>query len=57
MIINFFIPSGSGQAMAVMPIMIPLADIVGVTRQTATLAFQLGDGFSNIFCQSRERIT
>ncbi|MEL7563734.1 MAG: hypothetical protein AAGU27_02460 [Dehalobacterium sp.] len=49
MIINFFIPSGSGQAMAVMPIMIPLSDLVGVTRQTATLAFQLGDGFSNIF--------
>jgi uncharacterized ion transporter superfamily protein YfcC len=48
MIINFFIPSGSGQATAVMPIMIPLADLVGVTRQTATLAFQLGDGFSNI---------
>jgi uncharacterized ion transporter superfamily protein YfcC len=47
-IINFFIPSGSGQAMAVMPIMIPLADIIGVTRQTAVLAFQLGDGFSNI---------
>ena len=47
-IINFFIPSGSGQAMAVMPIMIPLADLIGVTRQTAVLAFQLGDGFSNI---------
>jgi uncharacterized ion transporter superfamily protein YfcC len=47
-IINFFIPSGSGQAAAVMPIMIPLADLVGVTRQTATLSFQLGDGFSNI---------
>lgn len=50
-IINFFInaliPSGSGQATAVMPIMIPLADMLGVTRQTAVLAFQFGDGISN----------
>ena len=46
---NFFVPSGSGQAMITMPIMIPIADIVGTTRQTAILAFQLGDGISNIF--------
>lgn len=45
--INFFIPSGSGQASATMPIMIPLADIIGMTRQTAVLAFQFGDGFTN----------
>jgi uncharacterized ion transporter superfamily protein YfcC len=45
---NFFIPSGSGQAYVTMPIMAPLADIVGVSRQTAVLAFQFGDGFSNI---------
>ncbi|CAM4005721.1 YfcC family protein [Alkalicoccus chagannorensis] len=45
---NFFVPSGSGQAMITMPIMIPLADLVGTTRQTAILAFQLGDGISNI---------
>ena len=32
-----------------MPIMAPLSDLVGVTRQTAVLAFQLGDGISNIF--------
>ena len=47
-ILNFFIPSGSGQAYVTMPIMAPLADVVGVTRQTAVLAFQFGDGFSNI---------
>ena len=47
--INFFVPSGSGQAAATMPIMVPLADIVGITRQTAVLAFQFGDGFSNTF--------
>ncbi len=47
-IINFFVPSGSAKAALTMPIMIPLADIVGVTRQTAVLAFQFGDGFSNM---------
>ena len=47
-VLNFFIPSGSGQAYVTMPIMAPLADIVGVTRQVAVLAFQFGDGFSNI---------
>lgn len=47
--INFFIPSGSGQAATSMPIMAPLADAIGLTRQTAVLAFQFGDGFSNMF--------
>ncbi|MFV8781738.1 putative basic amino acid antiporter YfcC [Microbulbifer sp. SA54] len=47
-VFNFFITSGSGQAALTMPIMAPLADLVGVTRQTAVLAFQLGDGFTNI---------
>ena len=47
-VINIFIPSGSGQAALVMPIMAPLADLLGVTRQTAVLAFQMGDGFTNL---------
>ncbi|QEL11373.1 YfcC family protein [Kushneria phosphatilytica] len=47
-IINFFIPSGSGQAMVTMPIMIPLSDLLGMTRQTAILAFQVGDGLTNM---------
>jgi len=46
--INFLIPSGSGQAAATMPIMVPLADLVGITRQTAVLAYQYGDAFSNL---------
>lgn len=46
-IINVFITSGSGQASVVMPIMIPLADLMGMTRQTAILAFNFGDGFCN----------
>ncbi|MEG1862336.1 MAG: YfcC family protein [Oscillospiraceae bacterium] len=48
-LLNFFIPSGSGQAAVSMPIMAPLADLVGITRQTAVLAFQFGDGYSNMF--------
>ncbi|HCL00600.1 MAG TPA: putative basic amino acid antiporter YfcC [Candidatus Marinimicrobia bacterium] len=47
-ITNFFVPSGSAKAALTMPIMVPLADLVGVTRQTAVLAFQFGDGFSNM---------
>jgi uncharacterized ion transporter superfamily protein YfcC len=47
-LLNFFIPSGSGQAYATMPIMAPLSDVVGVQRQVAVLAFQFGDGFSNM---------
>ncbi|MEF9921515.1 MAG: TIGR00366 family protein [Anaerovoracaceae bacterium] len=48
-LINFFIPSGSGQAVATMPIMAQLSDMIGVSRQVAVLAFQFGDGLSNIF--------
>ncbi|MEM6791751.1 MAG: TIGR00366 family protein [Myxococcota bacterium] len=46
--LNFFVPSGSGQAALTMPLMAPLADLLGMTRQTAVLAFQLGDGFTNL---------
>lgn len=46
-VINVFLTSGSGQAAAVMPIMIPLSDLIGMTRQTSILAFNFGDGFCN----------
>lgn len=45
---NVLVPSGSGQAAITMPIMAPLADVIGVTRQTAVLAFQMGDSFTNV---------
>ena len=45
---NFVVPSGSGQAVVTMPVMAPLSDLVGVTRQTSILAFQLGDGLPNL---------
>ena len=48
-VLNFFIPSGSGQAAATMPIMAPVADLLGLHRQIAVLAYQFGDGFSNLF--------
>ncbi len=46
--IEFFIASGSAKAFLMMPIVLPLADLVGVTRQTAVLAYIFGDGFSNL---------
>ncbi len=46
--LNFFIPSGSGQAALTMPIMAPLSDLMGISRQTAVLAYQLGDGITNL---------
>lgn len=48
-LLNFLVPSGSGQAAVSIPILAPLGDLVGVTRQTTCIAFQLGDGISNIF--------
>lgn len=47
-VINLLIPSGSGQAAVVMPLMTPLADLSGITRQVAVQAFQFGDGLSNL---------
>lgn len=47
-LLNFLVPSGSGQAVTSMPIMAPLADLIGVSRQVSVLAFQFGDGLSNI---------
>jgi len=45
---NFFIPSASGQALVTMPLIVPLSDLLGISRQTAVLAFVFGDGLSNI---------
>ena len=47
-ILNFFIPSGSGQAFVTMPLMAPIGDLVGVSRQISVLAFQFGDGLMNM---------
>jgi uncharacterized ion transporter superfamily protein YfcC len=47
-LINLFIPSGSGQAYVTMPLMAPIGDLVGISRQTAVLAYQFGDGFANM---------
>jgi uncharacterized ion transporter superfamily protein YfcC len=47
-LLNIIVPSGSGQAAITMPVMTPLADIIGISRQTAVLAFQMGDGLLNM---------
>lgn len=47
-VLNILVPSGSGQAALTMPIMAPLSDLVGLDRQITVLAFQLGDGFTNL---------
>lgn len=47
--LNFIVPSGSGQAAVSMPIIAPLGDLLGITRQTNVLAYQFGNGFTNIF--------
>lgn len=48
LIFNFFVPSGSGQAMVVMPLLAPMADVINVSRQIAVSAYQYGDGMSNV---------
>ena len=47
-IINFFIPSGSGKAVLTMPLLAPLSDLIGISRQTMVLAYQFGDGWTNL---------
>ena len=47
--LNMLIPSGSGQALATLPVMLPLGDSLGLTRQVTILAFQIGDGVTNLF--------
>ncbi len=48
-LLNFLVPSGSGQAAVSLPILVPLGDLAGVTRQTVCIAYQLGDAISNAF--------
>jgi uncharacterized ion transporter superfamily protein YfcC len=48
MVLNFFIPSGSIKAALTMPLFAPISDLAGITRQTAVLAYQFGDGFTNM---------
>jgi uncharacterized ion transporter superfamily protein YfcC len=47
-VINIIIPSGSAKAALTMPIMAPFSDLIGISRQATVMAFQLGDGFTNM---------
>lgn len=47
-VFNLIVPSGSGQALVTLPVLAPLSDLLGVTRQSAVLAYQAGDGMTNL---------
>jgi uncharacterized ion transporter superfamily protein YfcC len=47
-LINIVIPSGSAKAAITMPIMAPFSDLIGISRQATVVAFQFGDGFTNM---------
>jgi uncharacterized ion transporter superfamily protein YfcC len=46
--LEIFVPSGSAKAFLLMPILVPLADLSGITRQVVVTAYCFGDGFSNL---------
>lgn len=47
-VFNFFVPSGSGQAAVVMPILAPLGDVIGLSKQVIVSAYKYGDGITNL---------
>ena len=47
-VLNLFIPSGTAKAALTMPIMAPFSDVIGLSRQATVMAYQLGDGFTNM---------
>ncbi len=49
LIMNFFVASGSAKAFMLMPLIVPIAQIFGISPQLCVLAFAFGDGFSNTF--------
>lgn len=49
LIMNFFIPSGSAKAFMLIPLIVPMAQVFGISAQLCVLAFAFGDGFSNVF--------
>ena len=49
LVMNFFIPSGSAKAFLLMPLIVPAAEVFGISAQLCVLAFAFGDGFSNAF--------
>ena len=49
LMMNFFIPSGSAKAFLLMPLIVPVAQIFGISPQLCVVAYAFGDGFSNVF--------
>jgi uncharacterized ion transporter superfamily protein YfcC len=54
---NFFIPSGSAKAFMLIPLIVPMAQIFGVSAQLCVVAFAFGDGFSNVFYPTNSQTT
>ena len=48
LVMNFFIPSGSAKAFMLIPLIVPMAQVFGISAQLCVLAFAFGDGFSNV---------
>ena len=49
LVMNFFIPSGSAKAFMLIPLIVPMAEVFGISAQLCIMAFAFGDGFSNVF--------
>lgn len=49
LVMNFFIPSGSAKAFMLIPLIVPMAQVFGISAQLCVVAFAFGDGFSNVF--------
>ena len=49
LVMNFFIPSGSAKAFLLMPLIVPIAQVFGISAQLCVVAYAFGDGFSNVF--------
>ena len=49
LVFQFFVSSAASKAFLIMPLIVPLADLIGLTRQSVVLAFCFGDGFTNVF--------
>ena len=49
LVMNFFIASGSAKAFLLMPLIVPVAEVFGISAQLCVVAYAFGDGFSNVF--------
>jgi len=48
LVLNFFVPSGSAEAILLIPLLVPMGEMFGISKQISILAYVYGDGFSNV---------